>query len=180
MKTKKLITTVIILGFSLFPAGISQAEDGYVATTEVVCASRQADGSINSYLCPDVVFDTFQTEVTTGSDQLLVTWYQPSRTSRMYWGPSYAKSTEIMYLYYLGQAKAAGNIYNGLRIVQVCAWYTRSGAVISEVACSNASSDTGQWVAGYVANTSAWDDINPDAPKTYFNFRLGRIDPSIY
>ncbi len=139
-----------------------------------------ADGSTVHYSCPDVQFDTYQVDVIPGADPLTFTWNQSSRFSRTYWGPSYATSTEVMYVFYLGQVKAAANIYDGLRIVQVCAWYSRANAIISDVACSNASSNTGQWVAGYVANTNAWDDLNPNAPKTQFVYRLGKINPNIY
>lgn len=123
--------------------------------------------------------DEYQIEVVPGSTPITLNWYQPSR-ARDYWGPSYATSTEYLYFVHAGKAKAAGNIFNGLRIVQVCIWYTRGVSIISDVVCSNASSDTGVWVAGAVATTSALDTPSSTDPKTIFRIQTTRIDPSIF
>lgn len=123
--------------------------------------------------------DEYQVEVVSGSTPISLSWYQPSRL-RDYWGASYATSTEYVLFVHAGKAKAAGNIFNGLRIVQVCIWYTRGLDIISDVACSNASSDTGVWVAGPVATTTALDTPSSTDPKTIFNIKTTRIDPSIF
>jgi hypothetical protein len=123
--------------------------------------------------------DEYQVDVVPGSAPISFSWYQPSRL-RDYWGPSYATSTEYLLFVHAGKAKAAGNIFNGLRIVQVCIWYTRGVDIISDVVCSNASSDTGVWLAGPVATTTALDTASSTDPKTIFHIKTTRIDPSIF
>jgi len=180
MRNNKSLILAITVGLVLIPTGFATAAEPEDNSPQILCTAQLDDGTISSYPCPNVQYETFQAEVTPGMDPLAFNWYQGSRLSRTYWGPSYATSTEVMFLYYLGQTKAAANVYDGLRIVQVCAWYTRSSVIISGVACSTASSDTGIWTPGYVANTNAWDDLAFDAPKTIFVYRLGKINPNIF
>ena len=96
------------------------------------------------------------------------------------WGSSYAISTETLQLYYSGKAKAAANVYNGKRIIQVCIWYTRGGAMKSAKVCSNATSSGTYWSSGSEVRTGAWDSLNPWAPPTIFNISTVRINPLIY
>ena len=97
------------------------------------------------------------------------------------WGASYAISTEWWsQLGYDGKAKAAANLYAGLRIIQVCIWYTRDGeGVVGAKVCSNANSPNCVWVPGPEKTTSAWDSLNPFAPPTVFNISTVRISPGI-
>ena len=95
------------------------------------------------------------------------------------WGSSYATSTETAQIYYTGKAKAAANVYAGKRIVQVCIWYSRGGTRVSGTACSNANSARGYWVAGPEVETSAWDTLDWNAPKTIFNISTSRINPGV-
>lgn len=94
------------------------------------------------------------------------------------WGSSYATSTETMQLYYTDRAKAAGNVYSGKRIIQVCFQYTRGGAAVSGNYCSNAVARSGyDWIPGPEVSHGVWDSLNPNAPKTIFNISTVRINP---
>lgn len=115
----------------------------------------------------DLVFD-FQDKVKHGTV-----------TPQMTWGSSYAISTETAQIRYDGKAKAAANVYVDKRIIQVCTWYTRDGVQKGDKVCSNATSDGFRWYAGTEKTTWCWDDVNPFAPKTLFNFSLARINPNV-
>ncbi len=132
--------------------------------------------------------DTFQFELQPGSGSVGVVFGETPNgpgsvipLGSTYWGTSYAISTEWWsQLGYDGKAKAAANVYNNLRIVEVCIWYTREGAgVVGAKVCSDASSDTGVWLPGPEVTTSAWDSLNPLDPPTVFNISTVRIDPRL-
>lgn len=97
---------------------------------------------------------------------------------RAVWGTSYATSTETVQLYYTGKAKAAGNVYEGKRIIRVCFWYSRDGKNLTGDICS-AARDVGssRWVPGSEVSKGVWDSLNPVAPKTIFNIKTTRITP---
>jgi hypothetical protein len=68
----------------------------------------------------------------------------------------------------------------GLRIIQVCIWYTREGAgVAGAKVWSNADSNGSYWVSGPEVRTSATDSINPFDPPTVFNISTVRIAPGV-
>ncbi|ROR96082.1 hypothetical protein EDD28_0656 [Salana multivorans] len=96
------------------------------------------------------------------------------------WGSSYAISTETAWLYYKGRAKAAGNVFQGQRIVKVCIWYSQGSQNISGTVCSSASSNGGSWIAGAEKSVSAWDNLSVNWPQTRFNIETTRINPNIY
>lgn len=97
------------------------------------------------------------------------------------WGSSYAISTEIASLYYQGRAKAAGNIYDGKRIISVCFWYSRGTENKSSTYCSNASSSGSTWRAGPEVSHGVWDTLKPgEQNRTIFNIKTSRIDPRIF
>ena len=104
---------------------------------------------------------------------------QRSVTPLATWGSSYAISTEIVQLYFSGKARAAANVYNGKRIIQVCIWYTRGGEMKSPKVCSTATSSGTFWSPGPEVTTGAWDSLNPWAPPTIFNISTVRIDPRV-
>lgn len=95
------------------------------------------------------------------------------------WGASYAISTETAQIRYDGKARAAANIYNLKRIVQVCIWYTRDGVQKGDKVCSNAVSDGFAWYPGPEVTTWCWDDLSWNVPVTQFNISTARIDPAI-
>jgi len=123
--------------------------------------------------------DTYQIELTADAAPIQITWQDPPSRLRSTWGASYANSTENMQLVYVGYALAAGNVYQNLRIVQVCIWYTRDGALVSSRVCSSASSDLGYWVSGSEVSTWALDSLDWNAPKTIFNIQTTRVSPLI-
>ena len=180
MTKSALASLGLITTLSLMPVTSAWANvvDGPIASSQAILPliSQVKDGQPTHE--PSQV-DEYQVEVVPGSTPITLNWYQPSR-ARDYWGASYATSTEYLYFVHAGKAKASGNIFNGLRIVQVCIWYTRGVSIISDVVCSNASSDTGVWVAGTVATTTALDTASDTDPKTMFNIRTTRIDPRIF
>jgi len=108
------------------------------------------------------------------------TWATPVKGSHTNdaWGASYAISKEIAYVSYRGTAKAAGNVYAGQRIVQVCIWYTRDGKAVTGTSCSNAT-NTGTWRSGSEVALRAADSLVSDAPKTKFHIKTSRINPGI-
>lgn len=129
--------------------------------------------------------DTYQIELTSGStDEVGMIFIDPSSTQGVVspmatWGESYAISWEDWQWWYHGKAKAAANVYSGKRIIQVCIWYTRGGAVISAKVCSNATNSNGYWVAGPEKRTECTDTLDPFAPPTVFNFTTARINPDV-
>ncbi len=129
----------------------------------------------------EVVVEQFEVETGAGTvGEVFDTPLEPGTiTPFATWGSSYATSTETLQLKYTGRAKAAANVYNGKRIIQVCFWYTRGTQVVASKICSNASSDSG-WRAGVEKSKSVWDSLVPNAPKTIFNISTARIDPNIH
>lgn len=125
--------------------------------------------------------DTYQCELLPGSGTVGLEFSEPpqgSITPQIAWGSSYAISTEWWnQLGYDGKAKADANIWSGKRIIQVCMWYTRGGAKVSDTVCSNAASTGGSWLAGPVKTMSVWDSLDPNAPHTIFNFSKVGINP---
>lgn len=113
---------------------------------------------------------------------LVGSWSGPAPgeiTPRYVWGSSYAYSKEILQLEYMGYAKAAANVYNGKRYVQVCFYYTRGGVKLTPTKCSSASFNGG-WNAGPEVRYGVSDSLNPSAPKTYFVASKVAIDPTAH
>lgn len=95
------------------------------------------------------------------------------------WGSSYATSTEYAQLYYVGRAKAAGNVYDGKRIIGVCVQYVQPGRSSDKV-CSRATSTGSSWRAGSEKSVGFWDNLSDNWPRTVFTISTSRIDPNIY
>lgn len=131
-------------------------EDGYQVTTE-------------SYPAGDGPVDVYFGSAPSG------TGITPMDT----WGTSYAISDEDFQLHYHGKAKAAGNVYDGLRIIEVCIWYTRAPSSHSDTVCSDADSNGAVWTAGAEQHVTYWDSLNPSAPNTIFNIQTTRINPNV-
>jgi hypothetical protein len=128
--------------------------------------------------------DTYRIELTSGSsDEVGMIFTDAPSTGgvspMVTWGSSYAITTEDWQWWYHGRAKAAANVYDGKRIIQVCIWYTRGADRISPKVCSNATDNSGYWVAGPEKTTECTDTIDPFAPPTVFNISTARIDPLI-
>lgn len=121
--------------------------------------------------------EDFEIELSPGHETVGITWGNWSRAT---WGSSYATSTEYAFLYYLGRAKAAGNVFDGKRIIRVCIWYSRDERVLSPVVCSNAYKANGIWNSGTEVSVGAWDTLDWEAPKTIFNIRTVRINPTSF
>lgn len=96
------------------------------------------------------------------------------------WGGSYALSTEMVQLFYGGRALAAGNIYGGQRITEVCMWYQRAGHRLTNVTCSYAINRGGAWSPGVIATVGTRDSFIPNAPKTEFRYYYRGINPNIF
>lgn len=141
--------------------------------------SAQSYGPID-----DAVVETEQFEITPGGDpvgRVFATTTMPGMIAPMAtWGASYAISSETAQLYYTGRAKAAANVYNGLRIVKVCFWYSRGGSAVSSTYCSTASSSGSYWSPGAEVRHGVWDSLDPNAPPTVFNIQTTRINPNVY
>ncbi|MBF4617543.1 hypothetical protein ITJ44_05590 [Clavibacter sp. VKM Ac-2873] len=118
-------------------------------------------------------------DVSTG-EQVGATWATAVKGVHLdaAWGASYAISKEIAYVSYRGTAKAAGNVYAGKRIVQVCMWYTRDKKAVTGTKCSDAVNN-GSWKAGGEVALLAADSLVPDAPHTLFHIRTSRIAPGV-
>ena len=119
--------------------------------------------------------DFYEIEITPGSEPISIEW---NERLRAVWGASYARSTEHIYLYYEGVAKAAGNVYQNARIIKVCIWYTRNGSAISSKVCSEAYNSGGVWRSGSEVSTITLDVLDWNAPKTIFNISTVRIPPN--
>jgi len=173
------VAAVVALTASAGGATADDAEDGGADSGTVVIDGREfgpEDG---------LTVDVQQFEITPGGDPVGV--YLPTTpaagtiTPMATWGASYATSTETVQLYYTGKAKAAGNVYDSKRIVQVCFWYTRGGNAISSTYCSNASSTGTVWLAGAEVSHGVWDSLLPgESHTTVFNISTSRINPNVY
>lgn len=95
------------------------------------------------------------------------------------WGTSYAKSTHPTIFTYKGYARAAGNVFNGQRIIKVCIWYSHPGRT-GKTVCSSATSNGSGWTAGSEATVTFIDNLSINWPKTVFNISTTRINPNIY
>lgn len=134
-----------------------------------------------------LAIDTVQIELGPGSGTVGIVFDDTSGgvggvTPMATWGSSYAISTQWPWpgFGYDGKAKAAANVYNGLRIVQVCFWYTRAGeGTIGTKMCSNAGGTCSYWAPGPEVTESVWDSMDPFAPPTVFNIQTYRILPQI-
>jgi hypothetical protein len=167
-----IISTVLALGLMgghlaspSSPESNPTAQGAVVATSS---ASTPAD--------PNIQYDLYQFEEVPGSAPISLVWGGKARDA---WGSSYAYSNEVLQFFYTGRAKAAGNVYQNLRIVQVCIWYSRGSVAVSSTVCSFASSDTGTWLPGPEVSVSATDSLDSYAPHTIFNIQTGRINPAI-
>lgn len=96
------------------------------------------------------------------------------------WGSSYAISEEFAFVRHDGRARAAANIFNGLRIIEVRFWYTRNGVRLNSDTISRARSDGTRWIAGPEVRASVNDSLGFNDPPTIFNIRTSRIDPRVY
>lgn len=129
--------------------------------------------------------ESFSHELTPGSGETVGSvWseggdFQNAMPSNARWGASYALSTEMFQFFYEGRALAAGNIYNGQRITQVCMLYKRGGAAISATVCSDARSDGRNWHPGPISTLSVRDTIVSNAPKTEFHYYYHAVNSSI-
>jgi hypothetical protein len=170
--------TALSLALSQLPAsGVAAAP----ATANVIASQTIATDSSAPYVdysnLPGFREDTYSLEVTPGSGPTGLRWGDKARAV---WGSSYAISTETLFLFYQGKAKAAGNVHFGERFVQVCIWYSRSNQPITTPVCSNARSTSTAWVSGPEVGTSAWDSLGWNDPKTYFNISTVRISPTVF
>lgn len=167
----------MIATFLLFGGIItSAATESYSSASDVTVSNpsnlpntttiTNSDGSVE---------DTYQIELVPGQGTVTINWPDKLRQA---WGSSYATSSEYLQLYYRGVAKAAGNVYSNLRIVEVCIWYTRDAVKISSKVCSNAYFSGGIWRSGVEASTTTWDALTWDGPKTIFNISTVRIPPN--
>ena len=171
----KIRTAVIGLLLSQLPsASFASALPGAVTNATQVTETQNLSEFVSNLDGYEV--DNYEIELTPGSGTVGLRWGDRTRGT---WGSSYATSTEIAYLYYQGKARAAGNVFDGKRIVQVCIWYTRNGVNLTATVCSNASSASGVWTSGPEVSVGAWDTLLWDAPKTLFNIQTVRISPSV-
>jgi hypothetical protein len=92
------------------------------------------------------------------------------------WGSSYAFSQEQAYVSYIGHAKAAANVHQGLRIVRVCFWWTQASRT-SATTCANATFSGGSWTASPEVSSTFNDSLDSNAPQTVFHIQTSRIDP---
>ncbi|MDY0827773.1 hypothetical protein SK224_01400 [Microbacterium sp. BG28] len=100
-------------------------------------------------------------------------------TPMVYWGTSYAYSVETAFVWYSGYAKAAANVYQGERIIQVCIQFQRGGKGIADQRCSTASSNGSSWSAGAEAVSYATDSLGLNDPQTVMYIKTTRINPGI-
>ena len=107
------------------------------------------------------------------------TSYPPEDTKeRLAWGDSYAYSDEIFLVRYVGHAYAAGNVYQGKRIIRVCFWWTGPQGTSAET-CSDARYSQGRWNPDWRESTASYNDsLGWNPPKTIFHIKTTRIAPN--
>lgn len=143
-------------------------------------SSQVTPTTTNSSDSSGAIIDTYQFELDPNSGSVSLYWSDRSGLSRAAWGGSYATSTEIAWLYYVGKARAAGNVYQGKRIISVCIWYSRAGEIISNAKCSNATGNSVAWFSGPEVSVDAFDSLAWNDTPTIFNIRTTRIDPTLF
>jgi hypothetical protein len=181
---KMIASTLLILGLlsTQEPAPTPDQPD-QVSSTSVLTSSdasnalAASESDFSNY--PSALVETYQFEVDPNGAPVGLTWSEGNRFSRAIWGASYAISTEYIQLYYEGKAKAAANVYQNLRIVEVCIWYTRDSVAVSSKACSGASNSSDFWAPGPEVIVTTIDSLDWSAPKTIFNIKTVKIDPSV-
>jgi hypothetical protein len=144
------------------------------STSQVAATTTQSTDSSGA------IVDTYQFELDPNSASVSMYWSDRSALARTAWGASYATSTEIAWLYYVGKARAAGNIYQSKRIISVCIWYSRGTEIVSKVDCSTATSNAVAWFPGPEVSVDAFDSLEWNATPTVFNIKTTRIDPSLF
>lgn len=95
------------------------------------------------------------------------------------WGSSYAISTEQAQLHYYGKALAAGNVYGGQRIIEVCIHYANPGNH-SPTVCSDATSTGSSWISGSEHHVTFWDNLSINWPPTNFYIDRVVINPNVF
>lgn len=179
MKFHKGIAVLVLVAAGITfaaPPAIADDDSGTSGTVEV--GGREfgpADGV-------SVTTESFQ--ITPGTGETVGAEYGGSSTAGMmtpqvYWGSSYAFSTEYAYLFYHGVAKAAANVYSDKRIIQVCIWYSRDGVLVADKRCSSAVSNGIAWSSGPETESWAADSPYLEGPRTIFNIQTTRIAPNI-
>jgi hypothetical protein len=178
MKKFKTIYSTLVAGLVLglyFQASPAFA-DSSAASPQDLSASHQ-----NPVLeSPQTQTFEIQVEVNPGSAPISYVWSERQALSRSSWGASYATSSEILYLFYQGKARAGGNVYQGLRIVKVCIWYSRDGQQVTPKVCSNATGGPGYWAPGPEVTIVAQDSLGWEDSKTTFHIETTRISPIIF
>ncbi|RPF27778.1 hypothetical protein EDD32_2276 [Georgenia muralis] len=174
--TAGTLALLLVVGVSGAYASGATGDEGLAPKTEVIGGREY--GSEDG-----LVVDVEQFAIVPGGDPVgryFGTTVSPGQiTPMVQWGTSYAISTEVVQLRYDGKARAAGNIYSGLRIINVCFWYSRGGTNVSSEKCSSARLSGTTWSAGPEVTHSVWDSLNPGAEQTVFNIRTTRIDPGV-
>ena len=153
---------------------------GAIGGSGASAAGNTTPALISSAASGGQTTDTYQAEITSGAAPITLLLTDKQSMARAAWGASYATSTEIVQLYYLGKARAAANIYQNQRIISVCIWYTRNGSTVAGEVCSNATYSGSSWVAGPEVSLGVWDSLNWNDPHTIFNIRTVRIDPNVF
>ncbi len=131
-----------------------------------------------------LVVDVGRVELTRGGGDVVFDWPETGTkhgggvTPQYTWGSSYAISSETLEIRFDGKAKAGANVFNNVRIIQVCIWYERAGAQQGDKVCSNATSNGMRWYPGPEKTTWCWDDLSSN--HTIFNYSRVLINPKVY
>lgn len=167
-----MIETILLLG-GVIKYGAMESNAGVFGVNLASTSNLHSTTTITN--TDGSVEDTYQIELVPGQGAVTLNWPDKLRQA---WGSSYATSSEYLQLFYRGVAKAAGNVYSNLRIVEVCIWYTREEIKISSKVCSTAYLSGGIWRSGAEVSTTTWDALTWDGPKTIFNISTVRIPPN--
>lgn len=90
-------------------------------------------------------------------------------------GSSYTRTSELFQVRYTTRVKAAGNWYQGNRIIRVSAWYKHNGSQVGPTSSSSAYPVGTNWMPGVEAKHSVSDTVHPTAPKTTWHYATRRI-----
>lgn len=175
--TVALVFIVLALSFSaISPNAMADEAPAPVSDDFQTTPEPPSDSKYGDYL----VYEGGEVILEIGGDRLGI---QPLSTTAHYRGSSYVSTTHPHddHLRYFGRAYAAGNIYQGQRVVSAGFKYSRDSGFDSGWKESHARVGSNcQWTPGPLVKYDVFDSLLPGASNTTkFNYRFGLVPSTL-